>query len=280
MIVKRKHIVQEEKDYSLISDLRHSGIKRTGQKYIGRTRVKIANAIQKSIEKDNNKITKINDIMKNSNTTRRQEINDGLLKKINELDTALVDSRFLFNTAKQVEERTGKSLGMAATNEAQKLKQLEENSYFVKNIGNHKNAILVGPEKDTYMAFPHELGHIIQGEKTGGKSFKNAAEAKARIFKNKMDGKTIRVIKDSRIVLKDEKTANQNGIKILKDCGATNDELRETKKEMKEAFKTYKLGRNADTKTSIQSKFELPFWKKKGGTEKRWKRDAKFGRKH
>lgn len=277
MIIKRKQI---EKEYSLVSDLYHSGIKRTKKKYIGRARVKVANALQKSIEKDNDKIMKINDIMKNSNKTRRQEINDGLLKKINELDTALVDSEFLFNTAKQAKERTGKSLGMAATNEAQKIKQLEENSYFVKNIGSHKNAILVGPEKNTYMAFPHELGHIVQGEKTGGESFKKAAEAKARIFKNKKDGKPIRVIKDSKIVLKDEKAANKNGIKILKDCGATNDELRETKKEMKEAFKTYKLGRNADTKISIQSKFELPFWKKRGGTEERWKRDAKFGRKH
>lgn len=68
MIVKRKHVVQEEKDYSLISDLRHSGIKRTGKKYIGRTRVKIANALQKSIDKDIKRGIEANNLVLNSST--------------------------------------------------------------------------------------------------------------------------------------------------------------------------------------------------------------------
>lgn len=261
MIVRRK-----QKDYSLISDLRHSGIKRTGKKIIGRTRVKIANTLQKSIDKGKAERQEIIKQLDAPGKTNPSKFRDKMDKVARDLNTLTID---VPNASTLSVKKSDFLEAIPATDRENANKLLYGKSH-VAVLGKGSNNIL---------AYPHELGHIKRDIKSGGKSMKAAIDARNNIeTSSDKISDSIKNFKNHTIIVNEERGASKEAIKLLKKNGASKEEIKEAKDRSRSAERTYKLSRKRDTILPILKKVELPKWK--GNTKKRMLRDRLREAKH
>lgn len=188
MIIKRK-----QKDYSLVSDLYHSGIKRTGKKYIGRTRVKIANALQKSIEKNElEKAKTIRDIR------RPRKVNPDIKSKLTERANKEFDTAVVSGDRTEITSREGYLDRFGIYRQAAK-----------NEIGNHKSVISLGSGSQNNLALAHELGHISNNDLT--------SETKSVIRRERnANKKAYKFLKDSGATKDEIREAKELGKKTEK----------------------------------------------------------------
>lgn len=267
MIIKRKHVVSTEKDYSLISDLYHSGVKRTGQKYIGKARVKIANALQKSIDKDRAKIRKADEIIINAHSAK-PEITNKLIRSGKEK----FNTRVLSTSNLQIPDVTG-SFITDSTKAAKvvegslanpSIKESKKRGW--RKIANTKgkNDLLVflGEGKDGIMSLPHELGHVENSVLSGGES-KKKAEAALRTIENNDTGLSafIKKSKAGLVDIKEEKSATKNGLRMLREVGVGKNDLKIAKKEGKAGIDSHRFYNKAKGKSALRDSLELKYWK-------------------
>lgn len=97
----------------------------------------------------------------------------------------------------------------------------------------------------------HEIGHNINRNSPG--KTKEIAEKLDNIIESP---DIIKSIKLKRLKIKNEKNANKNGEKLLKELGANKEELREYKKYRKEALKTYKTAENSKILDKLANKID------------------------
>ena len=97
----------------------------------------------------------------------------------------------------------------------------------------------------------HEIGHEISRKSSG-----KAREITEKVDKLGENPNIISTIKAQRLKIKNEKNANKNGEKLLKELGANKEELKEYKKYRKEALKTYKTAENSRILGKIADKID------------------------
>lgn len=90
--------------------------------------------------------------------------------------------------------------------------------------------------KNSYNTLAHELGHKISRDSEKGGKIARLSDSISD------DGSVLDSIKKRNLLIKNEKNANKEGEKLLKDLGASRKDLRNYRKSRKLALRTYKLG--------------------------------------
>lgn len=110
--------------------------------------------------------------------------------------------------------------------------------------------------KTDQSALAHELGHI---DNRSGKISKHLVKLRekndqnynnARLYRKGIKG-IIRNLRDGNIQVIEEANASKRGLKLLKKAGATKEEIKEAKRNMKGALRDYKYKRNIGVKSAL-----------------------------
>ena len=264
-----------EKSYSILTDLYHSGAKRTAKKWIGRARVKAAKPFykksleqyQKGIEAEQKAANKV-DISPES----RKKLRAALGQRAKELDARI-------NTKLPEEIRGGHSWVIDSKTLEEYLKEFPDDHRAVRKLKRSAkrgkaSAQIIRAGNNSDIQVGHELGHIenTKGSLTDKLVSSMAGDPKVRtkfqrdiseigLVGNHGDSglkSSVRSILRNKLIRKEEANATKMGVKILKDAGITEKELKEAKKYLDECGKTYKHYGKSSTLTTIGNTLNIP----------------------
>lgn len=156
--------------------------------------------------------------------------------------------------------------------------ELNKSSKF-KNILNSNEHVIVLDTKNYNLnrkrksakadAHAHEVGHI---KNTANNKWyikrSTTSDARSKIKNSNLDTgvglkESGKRVLDSVAILKDEKDANKNALKFLKDNGATKEELKIAKENYKLGLKNYKNAELSYVLNPIQNKIQIPSRRRK-----------------
>lgn len=276
MIILRKKFIKEnlpeQKEFNIVSDIYHSGIKRAYKKNVGKTRKSIGNYFDKLYK---NKINKQRLRIKESEELgRKVKDNPELLNKLEKeaksrglkvyKDNGLnktktynfgknrKNSSFIFTPNKK-DKINAK---IKTTNKALNTKIKKEQLEVYKDTIDNKSLINIaeGTSNKTGM-LSHEIGHDMNTDK----KITNAIHNYNSKLKNPSNrGSIINSIKRRIIEPIEERNATNNGLKLMKKLGADREELNSVKKAGRAANKTHKVARSADIYKNIRDKIQIP----------------------
>lgn len=213
--------------------------------------------IGKSIAKDINKKKKaINDAERiASNSTKDPKVMENIGKEAQKLKTKTIKGKKKDNIQEGLREDSWKYDSKNTSSKAKQLltkygspqerelgKALIENEHVI----NHKGS---------QASYAHEVGHLKN--KRGGPisrliswlNDKTSPSYKENIKNDK--GSALENLVKGSILVKEEENASKNGVKLLKDSGASLKDIAEGKFELNKSLQTYKSGRNIATKKSL-----------------------------
>lgn len=245
------------KRFSCYSQQKEYGIK----DYFNKARIKVANVLEKSANKNDKKLkeygqklkelnntTKLNPkLFKNIQRTAKNQYNTRVIKNLpepNPRNRIVPINNFDENdikTAKQLVD-FNKEFGIEDPDSIKRLRYVKK---LVNESKNENKKIINLVDPVTSEALAHELGHLKLRESKIGRKID---EIRKTIEKDKPKS-----IKQTIAVLADEKLATRNGIDILKKHGATKEEIKNAKEFLNTAGKTYKEGAKSDLKKNLSN---------------------------
>lgn len=275
---------QKQKEFNVIQELYHSGGSRVLKKYMGRLQKGIGKQAEKmamnQIPKNKKAQEAIKAINPDDKVTNKKLGKDLVKDAITKGNARVFDNNKL---SKAYEKELGNSaadltndidftkrLGNFFIDEADNINDVSKKRLF-KKVG--KTLVpgkvtprtslvnLVDKYDDNVSALAHEIGHTLNSSGAAGNK-KKAISRLNRMNKSKeksKPGTTNRIkeeINQGNITLREEKNAWENGINLMKDHGATSEDIKKTKKLRKQALETYKTRRNFKVLDSISKRLE------------------------
>jgi len=265
-----------EKSYSILTDLYHSGAKRTAEKLIGRLRVQAAKPFyrkaqeqyQKGIEAEQEIANKV-DISPES----KKKLRVALGQKAKELGVRI-------NTRLPKKIKGSHSWTMDSKVADEHLRELHDDNKAIRKL---KRSVRRGKASDQIsvsgnsadIEIGHELGHI-ENKKKGSLTDKVvsaiANDPRVRtIYKNEISeiglvgnhgdrglGSILRGGLMNMIIRKEEANATKRGLEILKSSGLTGKELKKAEKHMKKAGETYYRNGLCSTLVRVGNTINVP----------------------
>lgn len=224
---ERRYIL-EEKDYSIISDLHHSGIKRTYQKSIGRIRRKLGDQISKSIQKD-------------VITNRKLENN---LRKTQSSANPVSEK-----TKKELDKRIGESGTYISESKSARQPSMSYSKSYKTNV-----IEIPADQTVDYGDLTHEFGHVLN-QIENPKRTSRAIEANKSLSRRTESimtakrGENLNLTSEGTSIGEDiinyhrakreEASATRKGLRTLKKLGATKEEIGSAKTRLDGFGKTY-----------------------------------------
>lgn len=245
-----------ERSYSILTDLYHSGAKRTAKKLIGRLRVQAAKPFyrkaqeqyQKGIEAEQEIANKV-DISPESN----KKLRVALGQKAKELGVRI-------NTRLPKKIKGSHSWTIDSKIADEHLRELPDDNKAIRKL---KRSVRRGKASDQIsvsgnagIEMGHEFGHIEnknKGSLTDKVVSAIANDPRVRtIYKNEISeiglvgnhgdrglGSILMSGLRNKLINKEEANATKRGLEILKSSGLTGEELKGAEKHMKKALETY-----------------------------------------
>lgn len=255
MIIRRQRLYLQ-KDYSIISDIKSSGVKRTYRKAVGRFRRKTADKINKSIEEDLKKAAE-DSFYKNSvpgiiNPSAEKDLVEGSNKAV---------ALKLGNTAVNVKNKDAKKLDFDVFKE----EFGEEEAKRLKSGIDAGKDLIIYPENGELSALAHEIGHSNTKNKILRKLTKssetvpgiNRTAAKAKDTEKGLLVGAKRYIR-TRSLLAEERLANKEGLRLLKKSGIGETGLEDAETRYKLSESNYKHTSDAYSKIPVANKIQIP----------------------
>lgn len=244
---------------TLLSGAKHSGLKRSLKREIGRHNVQKAKKLRESNGRYFNKLAEENAKVNRSKSLGNSEIEKKLSDEAEkygakvfptkELGNSVMDVNTilerqpLLGSTEKIRERA-KWLGEDPSHDALELaKAIESGKYKKILFRNQANGGGLG-------TLSHEVGHLRRDNMALPK---NVKEREALVSELQSANITKENTRDKKIAKKrkamrrdlvnEEWAATEEGLKAMEEYGASRKELRSAKKQMKEALKTYKIGK-------------------------------------
>lgn len=134
------------------------------------------------------------------------------------------------------------------------------------NLMNSKKYVIIHPKESSTDLLAHEMGHIISDSGKAGRFRKwvshrkaNSLDGRGEFLENIFDDKTKNPLKSIKRIIRsgfinsDERAATKNALKLLKDNGATQEQIKEASDFLKKAGDTYKIGSKSYIKSPINN---------------------------
>lgn len=227
------YTIEEQREFGKTKSLKR-GIKKPKKKIS-----KHEKAIDKSFRRRDKLIKKI-DERDSDSIFQNDTIDDKLKSKAREHGNFLVDSKSGKNYNRSFNKKKNMRFRMKnLTNEE------------MVGLMNSDDLISYDKSKGGFSSLAHEMGHTFN-RRTPGKlrDLEISGNRVAQKFNNIIDnhstdsaigGRKERKL-ESKAVIKSEKNATKTGIKLLKEVGASKEEIRASKKQLGRALKHYKEG--------------------------------------
>lgn len=269
----------EERRYNIISDLYHSGLKRTYQKNIGRLRSNIADSLSgKSLEQaEKSREALIKHL--GGEKVKNEGVKKGVIKKaIKDGDTRISRTKLdgvggSYTIGNKEARETMKT--EAVKGELEALNKPKDYKKTMKSFDKdkHKHQIFV-PKGSGVEMLAHEVGHI-ENKKSRGLRKKisdiaNSSETRLQLNEdsNKLSwtgnhgksgiGTALKDFGKSLIINQEERNATKAGLKIMKEAGATKEELKKAKDHLKSGAKTYEHSGKANLFNTLKNTVQIP----------------------
>lgn len=240
-------IVYRQKSFSIFQELRHSGKDRVKKKYLGRIKRSLVDKVEKLTRDQAARNQKLNRLLDSG--TVGEISNKELARKIVREGRKKGDVRVFDNN------KFSDAVGVDRSNYNRKISREElpelidqyntvnfipQTKKVLKSMIDRKNIInLTGDYKDNVATLSHEIGHAMNNVGSAGKK-RAAINRLDFINRYKDDPKTIKdTAKRNLVNYMEERNAWKNGMKLLKDNGATKEELKIAKKHRDAALGTY-----------------------------------------
>lgn len=231
------YTIEEQREFGKTKSLKR-GIKKPKKKIS-----KHEKAIDKSFRRRDKLIKKI-DERDSDSIFQNDTIDDKLKSKAREHRNFLVDSKSGKNYNINIEDPSIKKKNMRF-----RMKNLTNEE--IVGLMNSDDLISYDKSKGGFSSLAHEMGHTFN-RRTPGKlrDLEISGNRVAQKFNNIIDnhstdsaigGRKERKL-ESKAVIKSEKNATKTGIKLLKEVGASKEEIRASKKQLGRALKHYKEG--------------------------------------
>ena len=269
----------EERRYNIISDLYHSGLKRTYQKNIGRLRSNIADSLSgKSLEQAGKSREALIKHL-GGEKVKNEGVKKGVIKQaIKDGDTRISRTKLdgvggSYTVGNKEARETMKT--EAVKGELKALNKPKDYKKTMKSFDKdkHKHQIFV-PKGSGVEMLAHEVGHI-ENKKSRGLRKKisdiaNSSETRRQLNEdsNKLSwvgnhgksgiGTALKDFGKSLIINKEEKNATKAGLKIMKEAGATKEELKKAKEHLKSGTKTYEHIGKANLFNTLKNSVQIP----------------------
>ena len=255
MIIKRKYPELEQREFGIMSsDLYSHGGKKTYKKYIGRLRRSIGNKLaQMGRDSEARRLKAENNLEKLRKLTKENEnLANSLVESSKNKGIEIIpDNEF----SKAIGKPRGNNTYILGKEEKEFLEDMSKNSSdsWRRDIANKtkdKKAVVNLEEKSVSKDIPftsHEIGHV-ENERNPIKRLvaRLAGDSKKGTLKKRIFEPI------------NERNAWINGIKKLKQSGATKEEIENTKKVAKEAIETYKAGENKEITDRLMNSIQIP----------------------
>ena len=269
----------EERRYNIISDLYHSGLKRTYQKNIGRLRSNIADSLSgKSLEQaEKSREALIKHL--GGEKVKNEGVKKGVIKRaIKDGDTRISRTKLdgvggSYTIGNKEARETMKT--EAVKGELEAINKPKDYKKTMKSFDKdkHKHQIFV-PKGSGVEMLAHEVGHI-ENKKSRGLRKKisdiaNSSETRLQLNEdsNKLSwvgnhgksgiGTALKDFGKSLIINQEEKNATKAGLKIMKEAGATKEELKKAKDHLKSGAKTYEHSGKANLFNTLKNTVQIP----------------------
>jgi len=279
VVMNEDEFLLYQKEFGVVSDLVHSGVKRTAKKYIGRIRTKMARPFYKSAIESSEKASKaVNDFSAvkslgtSAQTVKNTKKNVGKLAgkhnaRINDIkgmDSGVCETGALNESiTENYRESPFYRFSMDNSKKGRKM---------FRNLrsGKHKQQILYDKNRPV-VELAHEIGHLENQKKS--KVVSHIANnpnvrsvIKGDINNLQTQGNNGRSgIKDilglagiKSIINREEKNATKRGLKVMKEAGATKEELERSKEHMKRGYDSYRHWQNTNLMTTIGNTINIP----------------------
>lgn len=286
MIIKRKYYTDyeelDQKEFGIVSDLYHSTPKKVYKKYAGRARSKVAKGIEGIIDKNNEKYTDALDNFRESlsgsgDTLSSPELMKKLIRNNREKTGARVfkmdfGAGPFTSTSEDTRQR---SLALIDAGNNIKDNIIKREGKKLLNSSNKDRAQIYLPDKSGAEYLAHEIGHnlnrtgnagplrkliniIASSEKVGGDFVLNTKIDANELRKRDVIKESLKRYTNSKLIRSEEKAASRNALKELKKAGATKEELEIAKKNLDNAYKTYKHKSREYYLDPLYQKIQLP----------------------
>lgn len=270
IILKRQlysQIEPEQREYNIISDLYHSGIKKTYKKSVGRVRRGIGNKLTDSAIKQREKANKSAKIVKNLEKLYKdnKDLTDKLKssatkRKIGVVDKNLYHNMFEINKgAKEdaihkVDLEIKKAIKQEMKDSRFQYAPQNRKDIYKKMLDNDSIINLKGNESTSYFNLAHEIGHDINKDKKSTRRLQNKA---IKFINSNPDDSIMKRIKGRLLVVKEEKNADKNARKLLNSLGATKNELQMYNRIRRNAINNYKQSKNTEILKGLAKKVQV-----------------------
>lgn len=269
----------EERRYNIISDLYHSGLKRTYKKNVGRLRSNIADSLSgKSLEHATNS-RKAGIKFLQDERVKDEGVKKGVIKK------AIKDGDVRISRTKMDGLGGPYTIGNKEAKETMKtdavkgeLKALNKEKDYKKTMRSfdkekHKHQIFV-PKGNGVEDLAHEVGHV-ENKKSKGLRKKindiaNSPDTRIQFSQDTNNlswvgnhgksgiGTALKDFGKSLIINQEERNATKAGLKIMKEAGATKEELKRAKDHLKSGAKTYEHSGKANLFNTLKNTVQIP----------------------
>ena len=285
IVLKRQLYSQlEQREYNIISDIYHSGIKRTKKKYIGRIRRSAGDKITKKLRNNRTKHArsdrKFEDIYENKKSDK--VLGRKLAREANKRGIRIFDEDKVNSVFGDPPGRKGNAYIRTVNDESRKriLDQAKNMSgRNQRKIGFHigktgKIINVTGKYDKDWDTIAHEIGHDMNNDGKISKIIKRIDDRASRPKKYKHDthksgirneigslmnsakNKLSKLLKDPAEYL-EERNAWKNAEKLLKRNGATEEQLKQLKETRNAALKTYKYNQKSRKLSNLRKKIQI-----------------------
>ena len=244
MIILRKYPEEEQKEFSILSEISQLGLKKGTKNYIRKQK---RNAVNKLIQNKRDFLAKTKKAERKLNNLRKETIEndliaDNLKKEADKVNTDIIPNN---KFSKLIHQPKGDKSYILDDEKRNLLKEISNDESLDKvskelaKSSSTKDAIInldsntVG--KDTPFA-AHELGHVKNSKKPINSTVQKLADKS-----NNSKGILANIGKRT-IGIKEESNAWKNGIKDLEKAGATKEEIKHAKSLGNAAVDTYRKG--------------------------------------
>lgn len=263
--VKRFSQVRQ-KNYGLLGDLRHSGLKRSYKKYVGEARRAVGDRIGKKVNeliKDNNESINLSIGIPFNKSPFREIMNPKVSRDIIKRNAKKNGVRMMRSNNPYISEISKAS---EVNEEILRDKHKITNSRQIKKV---MNAVRSGDDiiflGKSYGRSPdviaHELGHAKNYHSKNPitkLSHKVTSSMHEPLNNDKGLYQIAKHAIKNRALVKEESNASKSAIKMMKEAGASKDEIRQGKINLNLALDTYKSAEKLDNSNMIYKAIQIP----------------------
>lgn len=256
----------QQRQYGLLgnigSDIKRSGIKRSYKRYVGRARTNLAKSLR----------PKVDEAIKNRKSAERLSIGvgeDGYREVMN----PKASNKIIRNNAKRLDARVMKSNSSASS--MRKSSEIDDQVLKSEGITNPRNVrkVMNATKKNRHIVMlspgyskstdtlAHELGHV-QNANSKNPIVKVIHEVSGRNKRINPEDRGIgNIIKNSishKLRINEEARASRNAMKMLKNAGATEEQLKQNERNLNLALNTYKTAAKEDRIKLIRNTIQIP----------------------